>query len=53
MRLHVRHQTRYRYAAPIAYAVQTLRLSPRRRSVRSLATPHRGSPRPGATPTRA
>ena len=29
MRLHVRHTTRYRYAASIPYAVQTLRLCPR------------------------
>jgi transglutaminase-like putative cysteine protease len=29
MRLHVRHQTSYQYAGPIAAAVQTLRLTPR------------------------
>jgi len=28
MRLQIRHETRYRYASPIAYAIQTLRLSP-------------------------
>jgi len=28
MRLHVRHQTAYRYSQPIAYAIQTLRLTP-------------------------
>ena len=28
MRLHVRHQTAYHYDRPIAYAIQTLRLSP-------------------------
>jgi transglutaminase-like putative cysteine protease len=29
MRLVIRHQTSYRYSKPIAYAIQTLRLSPR------------------------
>lgn len=29
MRLTVRHQTAYRYSRPVAYAIQTLRLSPR------------------------
>ena|SRR5579862_1875285 len=29
MRLSIRHQTAYRYSKPIAYAIQTLRLSPR------------------------
>src|SRR5258708_13025521 len=29
MRLQVRHQTAYRYASPIRYAIQTLRLTPR------------------------
>lgn len=29
MRLTVRHQTEYRYSQPIAYAIQTLRLTPR------------------------
>lgn len=29
MRLIIRHQTSYRYSKPIAYAIQTLRLSPR------------------------
>jgi len=28
MRLHVRHQTAYRYSRPIAYAIQTLHLTP-------------------------
>lgn len=28
MRLHVRHQTAYHYSRPIAYAIQTLRLTP-------------------------
>jgi len=29
VRLNVRHQTEYRYSQPIAYAIQTLRLTPR------------------------
>jgi transglutaminase-like putative cysteine protease len=29
MRLHVKHQTVYRYEKPVAYTIQTLRLSPR------------------------
>jgi transglutaminase-like putative cysteine protease len=29
MKLQVRHQTEYRYEGPVAYAIQTLRLSPR------------------------
>ena len=29
MRLHVRHQTSYRYDVPVAGAIQTLRLTPR------------------------
>src|SRR5437879_3338421 len=29
MRLSIRHQTSYRYSKPVAYAIQTLRLSPR------------------------
>jgi len=29
MRLQVRHKTQYRYDGPVAYAIQTLRLSPR------------------------
>lgn len=29
MRLHVRHETTYRYAAPVSYAIQAVRLTPR------------------------
>src|SRR5215470_299688 len=29
MRLQVKHQTTYRYDAPVSYAIQSLRLSPR------------------------
>ena len=29
MRLQIRHKTEYRYAAPVTYSIQTLRLSPR------------------------